>query len=698
MPRPSSLDDGVGPDAPSFPPPAPILAEKPGPRSDAARPRRTRLFGRTGDGRLVLRFAITSLVALAVSLGGTLWFMTEDARRDARRDIVARAALVAMPVADLLRPGDLDGVGPDRRHDLDALFQQGVVLGDALAAEIIGPGGRLVYATTTAVIDPAARAHLAPRALAGSAISTMGHLDSAGNTPVVVAGVPLRVGGGSAPPAALLVAGDYGPVAAHTRDQITRVGIGMLVALALLWGTVLPVLVGAARRLRKQAADNEHQALRDALTGLPNRALFRDRVRHAALVSRRHEEAFVVMALDIDRFKEVNDALGQATGDELLRQVGRRLRSALRESDTVARLGGDQFGLLLPGAGGGAGPIRVAGALLDVLGEPFDLGEMSVTLEISVGAATFPAHGGDDDALIQHADVARRHAKETRSGLVMYSPGLDPDSTRRLTLAGDLRRGISDGRLVVHYQPKVHLVTGRITGLEALVRWNHPEFGMLGPGEFIPTAEATGLIRPLTLEVLDVALRQCSAWRRAGNIVDVAVNLSVQHLLDDGLPSDVSRLLVRHHLPAEALELEITEGSIMSNPRRARDVLIRLSDMGVRIAIDDFGVGYSSLGYLSQLPVDVLKIDRSFVVKMAESGHEAMIVRTTIDLAHNLGLEVVAEGVETAEVETLLREQGCDLAQGYHFSRPCLPADLDGILQERRAPVPLDANQMVPGT
>lgn len=633
-----------------------------------------------GQRRLVLRVALLSLAALTLALSGILWFMAADLRRDALRDVGSRAALLATAAAsDALVPADFGEMGDTGRHELDKLFQQGALLGPGLAVAIVAPDGRTVYSTADGIIDPVSRVGVVRSALAGDTATTTVHLGSPDGPQAALAAVPLRLGGGEDPPAALLLAEDFGPIRAQTREQLVQIGLGMLVALVLLYAAILPVLVGTSRRLRRQADENQHQLLHDALTGLPNRALFRDRVRHAALSGRRDGQPFLVVALDLDRFKEVNDALGQKTGDELLREVGKRLRGCLRDGDTVARLGGDQFGILLPGVGS-AGAVRVGGTLLDALGEPFDLREMAVTLEISMAGAMFPDHGDDDDALILHADVARRSAKSSHRGLVLYSADLDEDSGRRLALAGDLRRAIAGGELVVYYQPKVHLVTRRITGFEALVRWNHPQQGLLGPDQFIHIAEATGLVRPLTLEVLDSALRQCAEWRREGHAVDVAVNLSVQHLLDDGLPADVSRLLVRHHLPAEALELEITEGTIMSNPRRAREVLIALSDMGVRIAIDDFGVGYSSLGYLSELPVDVLKIDRSFVMKMADSGHEAMIVRTTIDLGHNLGLELVAEGVETGAIAELLRAGGCDLAQGYHFSRPVPAAELQNLL------------------
>jgi diguanylate cyclase (GGDEF)-like protein len=651
-------------------------------KADSSRAQTSTTSRKTGQLRLVLWFAVMSLVALALAFSGTLWFVVTGARREARRDVVARASLVATAVAaDALMPEGVGDMDPERRHELDKLFQRGPLLGSTLAAEIVTPLGRVVYATSDGGIDPSIRAEVVRQALLGAPASDTTRLSGKDGAEVVVAAVPLRIGGGAAPPAALVVAEDYGPIRAHAREDLQRVGVGMLISLVLLYAAIFPILMGASRRLRRQAQQNEHQALHDALTGLPNRALFRDRVRQAVLSARRGQHSFALLVLDLDRFKEVNDALGQKTGDELLVEVGKRVAACLRDSDTVARLGGDQFGVLLPGVGSAAGAERVARTLLDTIGEPLELSEMTVTLDISMGGAMFPAHGDDDDALIQHADVARRSAKTTHGGLVMYSSDLDEDSARRLTLAGDLRRAISGGELVVHYQPKTHLVTRRVTGFEALVRWNHPQLGLLPPGEFIQIAEATGLIRPLTMEVLDSALRQCADWRRQGHMVGVAVNLSVQHLLDDGLPSDVSGLLVRHRVPAEALELEITEGTIMSNPRRAREVLIALSDMGVRIAIDDFGVGYSSLGYLSELPVDVLKIDRSFVMKMAESGHEAMIVRTTIDLGHNLGLEVVAEGVETVEVARLLRDGGCDLAQGFYFSHPQPAVELDEVLR-----------------
>lgn len=650
-------------------------------------------WGRRLAPSLVLRFAILSLIALAMAAGGILWLVVSDLRHDGRRAAAAQVGFMARSLLrDALTPADLEKpLSASRRVEIDGIVRKMILGDDVLHAELIAVDGRVVHADRPELVGLLRRPEIVRRALGGTPATEVTRLASDGGLEVLVAAAPVRLVRDGVTRGVLVVTQDYAPIAEHVGRQVRRIALGMAIALLLLYAALFPILGAASRRLRRQAEENRHQALHDLLTGLPNRALFSDRLRQAALVTRRDGRPFAVVSLDIDRFKEVNDALGPQTGDELLRQVGGRLRLSLRESDTVARLGGDQFGLLLPGVGSRADVANVASAVVDALRQPFDLGEMSVTLEVSSGAALFPEDGEDGDAVAQRADVARRAAKDARSAFIVYAPDLDQDSARRLTLAGDLRRAISGGELVVHYQPKVHLVTGRVTGLEALVRWSHPELGLLGPGEFIGIAEATGLVRPLTLEVLDAALRQCDAWRGAGIPVGVAVNLSVQHLLDDDLPSDVSRLLARHHLPADALELEITEGSIMSNPRRARDVLTELSDMGVRIAIDDFGVGYSSLGYLSELPVDVLKIDRGFVMRMAESGHEAMIVRTTVDLGHNLGLEVVAEGVESREIEELLRRDGCDLAQGFHFSRPLPANDLEDFLEAHRTPIPRGA-------
>jgi diguanylate cyclase (GGDEF)-like protein len=434
----------------------------------------------------------------------------------------------------------------------------------------------------------------------------------------------------------------------------------------------LPIL--AVHRGGREAIAKEHQALHDALTGLPNRELFRDRIDQTVRSSRRTGDKAAVMIMDLDHFKEINDTLGHHMGDLLLEEVARRLRRALRESDTVARLGGDEFGVLLPRVDSEQDAALVAQSLLMHLREPFVLEGMRLEIDASVGLALHPKHGEDVETLQQRADIAMYSAKQSGRGHAVFEPELDRHSPRRLALAGGLRSAIVEGQIQLYYQPKADLRTGRIMGCEALARWDHPEFGIVGPSEFVPIAEQTGLITPLTSFVLDAALRQVREWKDSGLELSVAVNLSARSFLDTQLAVEIPRLLGRHGVEAELLELEITESMLMTDPARAEATLQRLSTIGLTLSVDDFGTGYSSLANLKRLPVDVIKIDKSFVMEMAVDASDAAIVRSTIDLAHNLGLKVVAEGVESEDAWRHLEALGCDYAQGYYLSRP-LPAE-----------------------
>ena len=414
-----------------------------------------------------------------------------------------------------------------------------------------------------------------------------------------------------------------------------------------------------------------HDSLHDALTGLGNRALFQEAMEAVAPFP--EDGVAAVMLLDLDRFKEVNDTLGHESGDKLLQQIALRLVELLGDRGTICRLGGDEFAILLPTLEhiGEAG--ELAGRVLAALEQPFSVGDMKLEVGGSIGVALAPVDGDTSTALLQRADVAMYAAKENRSGWELYAKEHDRYSPRRLSLAADLRHAVERGELTLHYQPKAELESGRITGVEALVRWNHPEYGMIPPDDFIPLAEHTGLIRPLTTWVLNEAVRQVALWNSAGMRLNVAVNLSVRSLMDGGLPDEVATALESQSLDATALVLEITESTIMADPNRAIAILTRLSDHGVSLAIDDFGTGYSSLAYLKRLPVDEVKVDRSFVMNMATDNDDAVIVRSTVDLARNLGLRVVAEGVEDAASWDHLRGLGCDAVQGYYLAKP-MPA------------------------
>ena len=426
-------------------------------------------------------------------------------------------------------------------------------------------------------------------------------------------------------------------------------------------------------RLRLQE-QMEYRSLHDTLTGLPNRALLSDRFEQALRGAQRDGTATGLLLIDLDRFKEINDTFGHHYGDALLTQVGPRLTGVLRGVDTVARLGGDEFAVLLPGVHDVEAVIAVAAKLQTALTEPFHVEGVDLDVEASFGAVLSGAHGTDPSTLLQHADIAMYVAKTQNLGVFAYDPAVDGHSSAKLALLGDLRRSLDRGELVLHYQPKISISTGEVVGAEALVRWQHPERGLVFPDSFIPLAEHTGLIGPLTRHVLSTALAQARSWADAGRPLAVSVNLSARNLLDERLPDQVAELLATHGVPAVLLELEVTESAIMTEPARAQRVLEQLAALGVRLSIDDFGAGYTSLGQLKSLPVTELKIDKSFVMTMNNDRSNAVIVHSVIDLGHNLGLTMVAEGVETAQDLAALADYGCDIAQGYHFSRP-LPAD-----------------------
>ena len=438
----------------------------------------------------------------------------------------------------------------------------------------------------------------------------------------------------------------------------------------------------AAERARDEAEEQlRHQALYDGLTGLPNRMLFHDRVKHALTEARRDNQKLALLMLDLDRFKEINDTLGHAAGDEVLREVAWRLSRVTRGSDSIARLGGDEFSILLRNASESDAAVVVS-RVSSCLEEPIIVQDLPLRVDASIGLAAFPRDGGDADLLIQHADVAMYAAKAANGGFAVYESSADPHTPDRLALIGELRDALEREELVLYYQPQLTLSTGSVMAVEALIRWQHPQRGLVPPDEFIPLVQETGLIKPLTHYVLDRALRQCRSWTELGRPMRVAVNLAMRNLIDADLPSDVADLLELNGVSADHLVLEITESAVISDPLRTEAVLARLAKMGVRLSVDDFGTGYSSLTYLTRLPIDEIKIDRSFVTNMNSSPDKEVIVRSTIDLARNLGKQVVAEGVETAIVLQRLEELGCHQVQGYYVSKPLPAENLDTWLAE----------------
>jgi len=446
---------------------------------------------------------------------------------------------------------------------------------------------------------------------------------------------------------------------------------GLVVIWIATWSAIL-LAANISRRLERKNAILVHQALHDELTDLPNRTLLYDRLEQAIHDGRQNHKPGALLVMDLDRFKDINDTLGHTSGDLLLQQVGSRIQTQIRDSDTVARLGGDEFAVLLPGIDAGQA-VRYARNIISILERPIVIEGMYLDTEISIGISLYPDHGEEADTLIRRADVAMYQAKQKNSGCFVYEPESDPYSLRRLSLMGELRHALEHDGLTLHYQPKVDLQTGDVISVEALLRWIHPQHGFIGPDEFIPLAERSGLIRPLTQWVLNAALRQCHLWRKAGMDLTVAVNFSARNLAESRLPDQVSGLLEAWDLPASSLVAEITESAIMDDPLHANKILMRLQEIGVRASIDDFGTGYSSLAALGRLPVAEIKIDRSFVTDMLSNPKHEVIVRSTIDLGHNLGRAVTAEGVEDADTLEKLRELGRDKAQGFYMSRP-LPA------------------------
>ena len=436
-------------------------------------------------------------------------------------------------------------------------------------------------------------------------------------------------------------------------------------------------LAKAFEHMRVNIGQHAHEirqlAYWDKLTGLPNRLQFRDAVLAAIERSDKAIDHLAVVMLDLDRFKHVNDVLGYASGDRLLQGVAARLQQVVREGDTVARLGGDEFALLMPAADAALAQ-AVAARIAAAFEAPLTLDDQTVDLSAGLGIACWPQHATEADALLSRAEVAMYAAKRRTAGAQLYDASLDNGSALTLSLLSELRRAVDNDELRLYLQPKVLLADGSLCGAEALVRWQHPTRGLVPPMEFIPFAEQTGFIRQLTLWMFDRTARELGGLAELG-VATVSINLSTRDLLDMELPEKLDTLLLRHRARAESLCLEITESAIMDDPQRAEATLNRLSQRGFKLSIDDFGTGYSSLAYLKQLPVDELKIDKSFVMAMEREVGDAKIVRSTIDLAHNLGLTVVAEGVENAEIMVRLNALGCDEAQGYHLSKPLPVAD-----------------------
>ncbi|GAB7192362.1 hypothetical protein NUM3379_30710 [Kineococcus sp. NUM-3379] len=635
---------------------------------------------------LLLSFGVSSFLALAVVavvLQHALRGMVEDR---AVEEAVRAAEFAAHVGLEPVLPEDARGrvlEGADRRA-LDAAVASGLGHGVLTRIKIIDPEGFVVYSD-----DPRAqgrRNQSTPflRQVVSSGVANHKFADTSGSSHAGERGlgelmevyVPLRAAGRGP---VTVVAELYVPFDERRRtaeQDSTRLAAMLLGGLVFLWLVLYRLVEAASRRLHGELARNEHQALHDALTGLPNRALLFQRT-EAVLAGGPGRRAGVLL-LDLDRFKEVNDTLGHHVGDRLLVEVAQLLSAelapvGLREPVTLARLGGDEFAVLVPEVEREEDLELLAHRLVEVLRRPVSLDGVDVSVGASVGVVLAPHDGDSPELLLQRADVAMYTAKRASAPVARYAAEADQYSPERLTMVGELRQALAAGDLELHFQPKAQTSTGEVRGFEALLRWSHPRRGTVPPDVFVPLAESTGLIDEMTLFVVERALEQCAAWAAAGHELSVAVNVSVRNLGDVRFPERVARILRGSGVPASRLVLELTESAFMTDPATAMQVLHALKSVGVGLSIDDYGSGYSSLAYIRELPVDELKIDREFVRWLAERERDRAIVRSTVDLGRNLGLRVVAEGVEDRAAWAVLADAGCEQVQGYFLSRP-LPA------------------------
>jgi diguanylate cyclase len=626
-------------------------------------------------------FSLVAMVVVALALQTSLRSMIEErALADAVRgsDFVTQVAL-----EPILGPALIRGELTEReRLRVDAAVDSGIRDGVLARMKVFDRDGRVLYSDDRSVVGQ--RYDLSPelRAVLAGGPSTHELADTAdaihagerGMGALMEVFVAVHRPGTSD---AVGLAELYVPqepvqdsVAQDTRTLLTILVVG----LALLWLLLVWLVSASSRRLRRQLARNSHQARHDALTDLPNREVLFERTDRALAFAGRRGASVAVLLIDLDRFKEVNDTLGHHNGDRLLVEVAARFARVLGPTHTLARLGGDEFAVLLPEVAGEAAADVVADDLLAALERPVDLDGLTVSVGGSIGIALAPRDGDSADVLLQRADVAMYTAKESRGPVAHYRLGDDRYSRERLGLLGEMRGALKSGQLALYFQPKAEVGSGRISGMEALLRWEHPQRGLLLPGEFIPVVEHTGLIDVVTPYVVERALVQCGTWAAAGHDLRVSVNVSVRNITDRAFPGRVARLLTASPVPADRLVLEITESALMTEPETGLEVIRELKALGVGLSIDDYGSGYSSLAYLQGLPVDELKIDRQFVQHLATRRTDRAIVRSTIELGQSLGLLVVAEGVEDASTWNVLADLECDLVQGYHLGRP-MPAD-----------------------
>jgi diguanylate cyclase (GGDEF)-like protein len=649
----------------------------------------------------VALLSLIPIVALGVVLARVL--QTQIVTRTLADEAQSAQLLARLAVQPRLSPSDLrDGLSGRGVRMLDEQLRARSVTRDLARIKIWSSQGRIIYSDDHALIGRSPgesddlRDALAGRPHPAVAVTPSLYSETAsevGLGRLVEIYVPLRFVSSGPPAGAFEIYLSYRPVAGAIANDERMIAVLVFLGLALLWAVLFPIVASASRRLRRQALENDRLARYDRLTGLPNRTLFRERVAQELRHERPAGVAVSVLLLDLDGFKQINDTLGQRAGDAVLCEVARRLLAELRSvelgSDALlARLGNDEYAILHPRTANLADALAIAATIQSSLETPIALDDVALNVEASIGLALVPDHAQDGDTLLQRADMALDRARTHRSRVEVYSPEYDRSGAERLALLGQVRPALERGEFVLHYQPKLDLRSGRVTGVEALLRWRHPERGMIPPLQFISLIEQTALVGPVTLHVIDQALAQQSRWRAAGLHLEMSVNLSARNLHDPELPGQIDVLLRRHGTPATALTVEVTESAAMADPERAVAVLGALRERGVGVSIDDFGSGHASIAYLTTLPGSELKIDRSFVTGMCESPRDEAIVRSTIDLARHLELRVVAEGIETPEVSERLAAMGCDAGQGYLISRPVPAEELTVWLRARARETP----------
>jgi diguanylate cyclase (GGDEF)-like protein len=640
--------------------------------------------------------ALLSLIPI-VALGVVLaWVLRGQIVARTLADATQSASLVArLGVQPRISPSELKhGLSPSGVKALDEQLRARSVTRDLARIKIWNNEGLIVYSDDHPLIgrrpgesDDLQNA-LHGRPNAATVVTPSLHSETAsevGLGRLVEVYVPLRFTASERPAGAFEIYLSYAPIAAAIDSDERMIALLVALGLALLWAVLFRIVASASRRLRRQAEENDRLARYDQLTGLPNRTLFSECLTEALRERGEGDYEVAVLLLDLDGFKQINDTLGHMAGDTVLMEVARRLRKSLSSEMTIARLGSDEYAVLQPRAEGQAGALETAARVRSTMEEPVALDGVAVNVEASIGIALAPDHADDAEALMRRADMALAHARSYRGVVEVYSIEHDHFEAASLKLLGQVRPALERKEFVLFYQPKIDLASGRVTGVEALLRWRHPQRGMLAPLEFMPVIEQTALIGDLTMYVVDQALSQLASWRRLGLELGMSVNLSARNLHDPSLPMHIESLLKAHATPEGTLTVEVTESAAMTDTDRALRVLSALRRLGVGVSIDDFGSGHASIAYLARLPATELKIDRSLITNICESPRDEAIAQTTIDLARHLDLCVVAEGIETVEVAERLLEIGCDTGQGYFISRPLPHDELTQWLEQRAA-------------